>query len=235
VTLDSSQKEKFKKVLGLKPGQPKYRILIVDDKEDNRLLLFELMAPLGFELREAINGKEAVEIFKEFKPNLICMDLKMSIMDGYTATKLIREIDQDKNTKIIALTASTYVEEKSQILDIGCDEVLNKPFKEFEIFEALHKLIGVEYIYDEFDDSELTKPVTKIEGDEFNLESVLKEVPEELLHNLLKATELSQADIIDEYIEEINQYNNQFSEMLKEFANEFNHDKILEILENRGK
>jgi adenylate cyclase len=82
-----------RKVIGLKPNQPSYRILIVEDIEENRLLIFKLLAPLGFEIREAVNGQEAVAIWESWQPHLIFMDIRMPVMDGYEATKKIRKAE----------------------------------------------------------------------------------------------------------------------------------------------
>ncbi|WP_094672417.1 PAS domain S-box protein [Hydrocoleum sp. CS-953] len=131
----------------LKPNQPSYKILIVDDIQINRQLLIKLLEPLKFELKEGINGQEAIEIWKNWHPDLIWMDMKMPVMNGYDATEYIKATKQGKNTKIIALTASVLEEEKSIILSVGCDDFVRKPFRESMIFATMKKHLGVEYIY----------------------------------------------------------------------------------------
>jgi CheY-like chemotaxis protein len=81
-------------VIGLEPNQPKYRILIVEDVEENRLLLFKLLEPLGFELREACQGQDAVTMWQNWQPHLILMDIRMPVMDGYQATQEIRKAER---------------------------------------------------------------------------------------------------------------------------------------------
>uniref|UniRef100_UPI0030DA8ED3 ATP-binding protein n=1 Tax=Planktothrix sp. PCC 11201 TaxID=1729650 RepID=UPI0030DA8ED3 len=78
------------KVLELIPGQPIYKILTVDDKPINCKLLIQLLSPLGFELKEARNGLEAIAIWNQWEPHLIWMDMRMPVMDGYEATKYIK-------------------------------------------------------------------------------------------------------------------------------------------------
>ncbi len=140
--------QETRRVLALAPDQPTYKILAVDDKSVNRQLLVKLLAPLGFEIKEASNGKEAIAIWDEWEPNLIFMDMRMPVMDGYEATKYIKATTKGNATAIIALTASVLEEEKAIVLSAGCDDFLRKPFKERVIFEALTEHLGVQYIYE---------------------------------------------------------------------------------------
>ena len=79
------EEPKHGRILGLAEGQPRYRLLIVEDQPENRLLLRRLLDPLGFELREAANGQEAVALFEQWHPDLIWMDIRMPVMDGLEA------------------------------------------------------------------------------------------------------------------------------------------------------
>jgi len=83
----------IRRAIALKPGQSRYRVLIVDDKLDNRALLLKILKPFGFELQEAGNGREAVDIWNIWKPHLIWMDLRMPIMGGYETTHEIRKLE----------------------------------------------------------------------------------------------------------------------------------------------
>ncbi|MDB9378655.1 ATP-binding protein, partial [Nodularia sphaerocarpa] len=136
-------------VLELVSGQPTYKILVVDDKPINRQLLIKLLQPLGFEMKEASNGEEAITIWDEWEPHLIWMDMRMPIMDGYEATKHIKSTTKGNATAVIALTASVLEEEKAIVLSAGCDDFLRKPFREHTIFDALAKHLGVKYIFAE--------------------------------------------------------------------------------------
>ena len=141
--------EERPRVLGLAPDQPTYKILTVDDKPINRKLLIKLLSPLGFEVKEASNGQEAITIWDEWEPHLIFMDMRMPVMDGYEATKYIKSTTKGNATAIIAVTASVLEEEKAIVLSAGCDDFLRKPFTEHTIFEALAKHLGVKYIFAE--------------------------------------------------------------------------------------
>jgi len=138
-----------RRVVGLRPGQPRYKILVVDDKEVNRALLVKLLQPVGFELREAGDGREAIAIWERWNPHLIWMDMRMPVMDGYEATKLIKGTTKGSATVIIALTASIIDNERAIVLSAGCDDWVRKPFRESAIFETIAKHLGVRYCYEE--------------------------------------------------------------------------------------
>ncbi|TVQ55504.1 MAG: response regulator [Spirulina sp. DLM2.Bin59] len=136
-----------RRVLALAPNQPQYRILVVDDQESNRRLLRKLLASLGFEVKEAENGRAAIALWEDWQPHLIWMDMRMPIMDGYEATRQIKSTTQGQATAIIALTASVLEEEKTVVLSAGCDDFIRKPFLEDTIFETMTRHLGVQYIY----------------------------------------------------------------------------------------
>jgi CheY-like chemotaxis protein len=145
-----------RRVIGLEPGQRaadggSFRILTVDDVGTARKLTVKFLQPLGFELREATNGQEALEIWEMWQPHLIWMDMRMPIMDGHEATRRIKAQAQAGNRSvpvIIALTASAFEEDREVILAAGCDDFIRKPFREHEIFDALHRHLGVRFIYE---------------------------------------------------------------------------------------
>jgi CheY-like chemotaxis protein len=108
-----------------------------------------LLEAVGFVVLEAKNGKEAVAAFKKKSPDLIWMDMRMPVLDGYEATRRIRKLAGGDGVKIVAITASAFKEQRPDILGAGCDEVVLKPFKEHEIFETRARQLNVKYIYQE--------------------------------------------------------------------------------------
>jgi CheY-like chemotaxis protein len=136
------------RVTGLAPGQPPFRILIAEDQRENRLLLHKLFEPLGFELRDAVNGQEAVALFDEWRPHLIWMDIRMPVMDGLEAARRIKATAAGSRAKIIALTAHALEEERKPILAAGCDDLVRKPFREQELFEVMARHLGLKYLYE---------------------------------------------------------------------------------------
>jgi CheY-like chemotaxis protein len=134
-------------VLKLRPGQPTCRLLIADDIEDNRQLLALLLTPVGFEVRLATNGAEAVRQFEEWHPHLILMDFRMPVMDGHEAIRRIRAMAGGGDPKIIAVTASAMDENRADLIAIGANDFISKPFRELEMFQKIHTHTGVEYVY----------------------------------------------------------------------------------------
>lgn len=128
-------------------GQKEFRILIVEDSAQNRLLLGAILRRVGLKYKEAINGEEAVKIYQEWQPDLIWMDMRMPIKDGYQATKEIRLLANGQDVKIIALTASAFKEEQPEMLSAGCDELLLKPYKPQQIYSIMSRELGMRFEY----------------------------------------------------------------------------------------
>ncbi|WP_448381514.1 ATP-binding protein [Gloeomargarita sp.] len=138
-----------KKVKSLAPGQPEYRLLIVDDKLENRQVLQALLASIGLKAREATNGQEAIEIWQTWQPHLIWMDLQMPVMNGIEATKYIKShASEIPKPIIIALSASVFEEEKRHALAVGFDDFVIKPYREATIFAKLEQFLGLKFIYE---------------------------------------------------------------------------------------
>ncbi|MBD2119838.1 MHYT domain-containing protein [Trichocoleus sp. FACHB-262] len=141
------------KVVGIAPNQPTYRILVAEDQRTNRLLLTRLLSSVGFEVREATNGQEAIALWESWAPHLIWMDMRMPVMNGYEATQCIRASLKGEATVIIALTASAFEEQRQSILLAGCDDFMGKPFNREELLGKISQYLGVQYIYSELEDS----------------------------------------------------------------------------------
>lgn len=229
--VDGSEVENQKPVrhvIALEVNQPRYRILIVDDKPVNRQLLIKMLNPLGFEVQEAKNGQEAIEIWDSWEPHLIWMDMRMPVMDGYEATKHIKSTIKGHATAIIALTASVLEEEKAIFLSAGCDDFLRKPFRETDIFETMHKHIGVRYIYSE--------PAASEAASQKDIQDTLKPqnlalLPASLLANLEYAASVANMADIEGYIEEIRSDNPLVAEALMSLADDFEYGKIVELIQ----
>ena len=167
------------RVIGLAATDKTWRIIVADDNRENLLLLKSLLEEVGFFVIEAKNGQEAVAAFKEAAPDLIWMDMRMPVMDGYEAVRQIRRCPGGDTIPIIAITASAFREQRQEILTAGCDDMIIKPFQAHEIFEAMGRLLDIKYIY------EPKSEAAPARGHEVELTAaMLADLPEELLQEL---------------------------------------------------
>ena len=225
---DIESKKNQLRVVALEPNQPRYRLLIVDDKPLNRQLLVKLLSPLGFELREANNGQEAVDISLEWEPQLIWMDMRMPVMDGYEATKQIKTTTCGQATAIIALTASVLEEERAVILSAGCDDFMRKPFREEDIFTAISKHLGVRYIYEY--PTEASVAGSGDDRQEVLTPLAIGSLPSEWVATLNQNILSVDMDAIASSIEQIRTVNSSLADRLQDCINNFEYDRILSVI-----
>ncbi|MGL4498622.1 MAG: ATP-binding protein, partial [Planktothrix sp.] len=213
------------KVLGLAPGQPTYKILTVDDKEINCQLLIKLLEPLGFELKIASNGKEAIAIWDEWEPDLILMDMRMPVMNGYEATKQIKSTTKGNATAVIALTASVLEEEKAIVLSAGCDDFMRKPFTEDQIFEVLAQHLGVQYIYAEI------QPILDLNSEKELISEDLTVMSQEWMNQLYQASIEADSKAVIQLIVEIPETETYLRQRLKNLVHKFQFEQIINLVE----
>ncbi|MEX0269695.1 GAF domain-containing protein [Leptolyngbyaceae cyanobacterium UHCC 1019] len=142
------------------PQPSNHRILIAEDSSVNRLLLNKLLSEIGFEIQEAENGQVAIDLWEQWQPHLIFMDMHMPIVDGYEATRRIRAREKEIGkreqareipssqpltpTKIIALTASAFNEQRQDSFAAGCDDFVSKPFRREKLLNTLCQHLGLQ-------------------------------------------------------------------------------------------
>jgi CheY-like chemotaxis protein len=210
-------------VIGLAEGQPRYRLLIAEDQPENRLLLRKLLEPLGFDLREAVNGQEAVAIFEEWRPDLVWMDIRMPIMDGLEAARRIKETRAGADTKIVAITAHAFEGERDAILAAGCDFIIRKPFKRAEIFEALTVNLGLRFIYEE----EIASGTAPAPLDA----AALSDLPGDMKKALEQALIRIDIGAINRSIEEIRAHSPLLADELAAVAKDLQFGRILRLIQ----
>ncbi|HEY9675308.1 MAG TPA: AAA family ATPase [Waterburya sp.] len=224
-TAQSKSQQLTRRVVALEPNQPTYRILIVDDRWDNRQLLTKLLSPLGFELLEATNGQQAIEIWENCSPHIILMDMRMPVMDGYEATKRIKATTKGQATAIVAVTASSFEEQRAVILSTGCDDFIRKPFREADIFDALRKHLGVSFIYDETTASPTS---TQTDTDALTPDAIAA-LPTNLVANLHQATIDGDKDLMLTLIDQIREQNKPLANALTTLVNNFRYKQLLNL------
>jgi signal transduction histidine kinase/DNA-binding response OmpR family regulator len=134
-------------VIGLAPSQPDYRILVVEDRRENWLLLQRILEAVGFHVRVTQNGGDAVEMFRTWRPHFIWMDVRLPVMNGLKAARCIRALEGGQGVKIAALTASTFTDQRNEVLAAGLDDFVRKPYQPGEIFDCMARHLGVRYLY----------------------------------------------------------------------------------------
>jgi signal transduction histidine kinase/DNA-binding response OmpR family regulator len=170
-------------IVGLAAGQIAYRILVVDDKLENRQLLVELLIPIGFEVQTANNGQEAIGLWQSWQPHLIWMDIRMPVMDGYVATQQIKASSLPSPI-IIALTGSAFEEELQVALEAGFDDFVRKPFRTETIFAKMAEYLGVCYVYAGGNDAENRS------NDSLSSRSIAKQIPESIAPSELTPSDM---------------------------------------------
>jgi CheY-like chemotaxis protein len=208
-------------VIGLEPNQPRLRLLVTDDREESRQLLVKLLVSWGFDVRAAVNGLEAFNIWKGWQPHLIWMDMRMPVMDGHEATRRIKAASLgQQQTIIIALTASAFEEEREQVMAEGCDDFVRKPFRQEEIAHKLTQHLGVRFIYEgQVDDQAgAFHPQAPLD---------LTGLPADWRADLRQAAVEADADKILQLAEHIRAQHPALASMLAGAVNNFDYESIL--------
>jgi CheY-like chemotaxis protein len=210
-------------VVGLSPGQPRYRIMIVEDQRENQLLLNQLMADIGLEVRVVENGQQCLEAFQDWRPALIWMDRRMPVMDGIEATKRLRQLPEGQTVKIVAVTASAFNEQQQEMLDVGMDDFVRKPYRFDEIYDCLARQLGVQYLYAD-------QQPTYITGVESLTAEMLTALPQELRSQLIDALESLEQEHISAIIGQVLPYDLVLYKTLMRLAENFDYPTILNAL-----
>ena len=216
---------KSPRVTGLVPGQKDQLIMLVEDNPENRILLKSLLENAGFSVIEATNGKEAVEAFRTSQPDFIWMDMRMPVMDGFEATRQIREMPDGKNKPIVALTASVFKEQEQQIISAGCNDIVYKPIEEPQIFETMKKYLDVAYLYEEEESSKAEEKSAVLNRE------MLDSLAEEFRRELRQAALEGDGKRVRELAETIIKSQPETAKALRKAADEYQLDTILKMME----
>jgi signal transduction histidine kinase/DNA-binding NarL/FixJ family response regulator len=240
-----------RQVVGLAPGQPTYRVLIVEDRWDNSQLLVQLLSPMGFDVRVAKDGQAAIALWANWHPHLILMDLHMPIMDGYQATRQIRlresfvlrhqSLADHPNlqnlrsiTKIIAITADAFEETRMAILSMGCNDFIRKPIQVDELFRKISEQLGVRYLYREIAGQESNPPHP---GDAVptlgSLTEHLAQMPTRWVIQLQREAIRGFDEPILQLIQHIPATHHPLATALKNWAENFQFDQIVQLTKTR--
>ena len=208
-------------IVGLAPGQPTYRILVAEDRWQSRQLLVQMLARVGFEVREASNGAEALEIWQQWRPQLIWMDMRMPGVTGLEATLRLKRSPGGKETIVIALTASAFEEDPATARAAGCDDFVRKPIRMPEVFAKLREHLGCVYRHE--DAAPATIAPTSVP------QTALTGLPPAWLAALQSACVQADLDEILGLVAEIREQAPTTATALDDLARRFNYDQIVAL------
>ena len=210
-------------VMGLAPGQFFPRILVADDILESRLFLVQILRSTGFEVIEAKNGLEAVKLFEEHQPNLVLMDMKMPVMNGYEAIRKIRSTPQGKTVPILAVTASAFEEDRQRILAIGTNDFISKPVQADELFEKIRIFLDISYIYAD----EQAQNIKAL--DQTGLRETIAQLPKDLTDQLAHAITALDLDGFRALLPKVTPFDSPLAEQLNGLANNFQMIELTEL------
>jgi two-component system, sensor histidine kinase and response regulator len=217
-------------IVGLAPNQPVCRVLVAEDDEQNRGLLVSLLQPMGFELREAADGEEAVAQFQAWRPHFIWMDMRMPVLDGYQATRRIRALPGGDAVKIVAITASVFKEQHGRILEVGCDHIVRKPYRRRDILETMGTLLGLRYMYQEANSATVaSSPLSEKEA-----LATLAALDPALRGELIEAAQRGDQERFEAGLGELAGEHPDAADFLGRLSDDYRFDVILRTLETKA-
>jgi PAS domain S-box-containing protein len=228
---DTHDKKNNKRITGIMDPIGKYRILVVDDKEENRKVATDLLISVGFEVNEAVNGKEAISIFEQWNPHLILMDMRMPVMDGYEATRRIKSTEKGRQTPVVAITASLFEDDKAKAITQDIDGYIRKPFRENELFNTIGQILGIVFITDEEKPDD--PPSRYLNNPDAIVEDMAK-MPQDLRTQMLNKVEAADFHQLIELINNIKSDNPELADHLVTLANNYDYTRLAQIFKEEN-
>lgn len=215
--------------VGLKSDRDAWRILAVDDSQDNLDLLTTLLEPLGFAVREALNGQEALEIFWQWSPHAVLLDMRMPVMDGFETARRIKQTEAGQNTLVVAVTAGAFEDSRKEVMDAGMDAYLSKPFKKEQLLEILKQGLGLNYEYDARQGKSLTSA-----GSLDSCARSLASMDKDLIRKLRQA--LARGDMAEfkKHTDRVRDKNREAAAVLSVLAGRYDYQQLDRLLNYNG-
>ncbi|MGK4008709.1 ATP-binding protein [Sorangium sp. So ce1036] len=213
------------RVVGLAPGQPKCRVLVVDDRWDVRHLLLKLLDSAGFEVRSATNGLGAMAQWETWAPHLVLLDLRMPLLDGYEAASRIKRSPRGRETVVVAMTASAFEHNRSLALEAGCDDFLSKPFRDADLFALLSRHLGARFTYEEQPAEAPPAPAART----VDLARAAADLPAPLRKDLRQAATRLDPRAVQAAVERIRPADAELAGAVAELARRYRFDSILAL------
>ena len=213
------------RIIGLQSDTPALRILIAEDTAENSEVLRGLLEPVGFDIRIAHDGHEAVDLWQQWQPHLIWMDIRMPGLDGLEATRRIKAQSGGADTKIIALSASVLPEDRQRVFAAGCDDFVAKPFQEAEIFHVMQHHLGVDYRYE-------AEPTLSIDGDIVVESPDLTGLDPQWVHKAYRAAQEGDVSCLAGLLNQLSDDQHPLRQFLEQRLRRYDLDEIISLLKN---
>jgi signal transduction histidine kinase/FixJ family two-component response regulator len=204
----------------------KYRIFICEDEKENRFLLERLLISVGFEVSTAVNGKECIKELKQSKSDLLLLDLRMPVMNGYETIDNIRKNNDLNKLPVFAITANVFDEDKDKVMKAGFNEFLGKPIDEAKLLGLIKKYLDLDYTYYE-DADEIAESIDGA-GDICKI----SEIANDARNRLVKFIEEADYDGILKELDQIRTNNKKLADKLTVMADSFDYQGMLRVLKN---
>jgi CheY-like chemotaxis protein len=208
------------------------KILVVDDRWENRSVLVNLLAPIGFEIMEATDGQDCVNKALSFQPDCIIIDLVMPVMDGFEAVRQIRKLPLLKNEIVIGTSASILSSDPETSCQAGCNDFLLKPIRAEDLLKCLGNHLGLEWIYEDrtsFDSEGISTDSNSQIQDQEMIPPPSEEVA--ILFDLAMKGELLTIEYRAIKLEAMDRSYAPFANQLLELAKNFEEDKLIEFVQ----
>lgn len=212
------------RVRGLPEGAPAPLVLVVDDVEDNRRILADMLRRVGLEVETAVDGEDALDRFARRRPDLVLMDLQMPRLDGCGAIRAIRRAPQGATLPVIAVSASSFEEDRREARAAGADEFISKPFRESELFRKAGRLLGIAWAYEKR--AEAPPPSRAFVG---------VDLPAPLRESLAAAVTSADPERIDALLDELAGKDPETAAALRELAESYEYERLLALLGAGGR
>ncbi len=216
-----------KVVVGLEDGHPPVKVLIVDDLEDNRRFLCDLLQSVGVLTCEAVNGQEAMERVEDWSPNAVFTDLRMPVLDGWEAIRRLRADARYTQLPIVAVSASVIGAVGQDALDAGANGFIMKPVQTAEVFAALERWAGVRFSFLDHGPAQPAPPAAEELGPH-----MVERVPADLRAAIVNAALNVDLDLLESLVDSVAEP--ELAEALRGFMAEFDYDQIVDLLRLAG-
>ena len=225
---ETSETPDYRRVRGLCEGQEDWRILVIDDDPDSRLLIEKMLSNIGLVVRAGTDGEEAVALFQTWQPHFIWMDIQMPRIGGDGAVTRIRALPGGTAVKIVALTANVLSQERERLLAAGCDDVLAKPFLIAQIFEHMARHLGVRYLYADSSSAvqaQASEPLSPLGVED------LRTLPSEWLNALQAASSRLDVEGTEEILIRLRATHPEIARRIVVLAEKFDYGRLCDLCE----